>query len=208
MILEVRGAGCDARGARCEMRVQGARCAVRLRRRKPGAGRPVRYILRMQYRTYPRTGWSVAEIGYGMWGMGGWTGSDDRQSHESLDEAIAAGCNFFDTAWAYGSGHSERLLGEALRRHRGHAPLHRHQSPTEELQVAGARRIHRSDEVFPAGPHPRVHRKEPDEPRRARRIDLQQFHVWSDTWADDDALEAGGGRSQARGADHELRASA
>jgi aryl-alcohol dehydrogenase-like predicted oxidoreductase len=54
----------------------------------------------MRYRTYPRTGWQVAEIGYGMWGMGGWTGSDDEESLRSLNESIALGCNFFDTAWA------------------------------------------------------------------------------------------------------------
>ena len=73
----------------------------------------------MQYRTYPRTGWEVSEIGYGMWGMGGWSGSVDRLSLQALDESIRLGCNFFDTAWAYGQGHSERLLGEALRRHGG-----------------------------------------------------------------------------------------
>ena len=31
----------------------------------------------MQYRTFGRTGWQVSEIGYGMWGLGGWTESDD-----------------------------------------------------------------------------------------------------------------------------------
>ena len=70
----------------------------------------------MRYRSFGRLGWQVSEVGYGMWGMAGWTGSDDAQSR-----AVAAarrsrlGCNFFDTAWAYGEGHSERLLGELLR---------------------------------------------------------------------------------------------
>src|SRR5258708_18420917 len=71
----------------------------------------------MQYRTFGRTGWSVSEIGYGMWGMGGWTGSDDGESLSSLDLAIELGCNFFDTAWAYGEGHSERLLGKTVKKH-------------------------------------------------------------------------------------------
>ena len=53
-----------------------------------------------------------------MWGMAGWTGSDDEESHRSLDRSIELGCNFFDTAWACGDGHSERLLGQTLRRHR------------------------------------------------------------------------------------------
>ena len=52
----------------------------------------------MRYRTFGRTGWQVSEIGYGMWGMGGWTGSDDQQSLDALDRALALGCNFFDTA--------------------------------------------------------------------------------------------------------------
>src|SRR4051794_4236278 len=69
----------------------------------------------MQYRTFGRTGWQVSEIGYGMWGMGGWTGSDDDESLRALERALALGCNFFDTAWAYGSGKSEQLLGRALR---------------------------------------------------------------------------------------------
>ena len=69
----------------------------------------------MRYRSYGRTGWHVSEVGYGMWGMGGWTGSDDEESLRALGAAIEGGCNFFDTAWAYGAGRSERLLGEARR---------------------------------------------------------------------------------------------
>src|SRR5206468_7451396 len=71
----------------------------------------------MQYRTFGRTGWPVSEIGYGMWGMAGWTGSDDAESLASLERAIALGCTFFDTAWGYGAGHSEKLLGEVVRSH-------------------------------------------------------------------------------------------
>ena len=68
----------------------------------------------MQQRGFGRTDWQVGEIGYGMWGMGGWTGSDDEESRASLERAVHGGCTFFDTAWAYGMGHSERLLGELL----------------------------------------------------------------------------------------------
>ncbi|HZQ05909.1 MAG TPA: aldo/keto reductase, partial [Anaerolineae bacterium] len=69
----------------------------------------------MLYRTFGRTGWQVSEIGYGMWGMGGWTESDDAESRRSLRLAVELGCNFFDTAHAYGEGKSERLLGELVR---------------------------------------------------------------------------------------------
>ena len=79
----------------------------------------------MKFRRFGRTGWQVSEIGYGMWGMGGWTGSEDTESLASLQRAIDVGCNFFDTAWAYGEGHSEELLGKAL-----------HANPSRKLYAA------------------------------------------------------------------------
>ena len=77
----------------------------------------------MQYHRFGRTGWDVSEVGYGMWAMGGqWDGAPeegvaDEASLASLDRAVELGCNFFDTAWAYGAGRSERLLGRLLARH-------------------------------------------------------------------------------------------
>ena len=103
----------------------------------------------MQYRTYPRTGWQVSEIGYGMWGMGGWSGSVDRDSLEALDEAVRRGCNFFDTAWAYGQGHSERLLGELLRRHGGTRLYAATKIPPNNFSWP-ARASYALDDVFPA----------------------------------------------------------
>ena len=73
----------------------------------------------MNTRTFGRLGWQVGELGYGMWGMGGWTESDDAQSLASLQLAADGGCNFFDTAWAYGPGHSEKLLGQLLKANPG-----------------------------------------------------------------------------------------
>ena len=69
----------------------------------------------MRFREFGRTNWQVSEIGYGMWGMGSWTGSDDEESLRSLQRAVDLGCNFFDTAWGYGAGKSESLLGELVR---------------------------------------------------------------------------------------------
>ena len=68
----------------------------------------------MQYRTFGRTGWTISDIGYGLWGMSGWSGSDDQQSAAALQHAADAGCTFFDSAWAYGEGKSDRLLGDLL----------------------------------------------------------------------------------------------
>src|SRR5215210_8047228 len=69
----------------------------------------------MRNRTFGRTDWQVSEIGYGMWGMGSWSNSDDQESLQSLQAAVDHGCNFFDTACAYGDGHSEKLLGQTVR---------------------------------------------------------------------------------------------
>jgi aryl-alcohol dehydrogenase-like predicted oxidoreductase len=91
----------------------------------------------MRYRRFGRTGWQVSEIGYGMWGMGGWTGSDDAESMRALDRALALGCNFFDTAWAYGQGKSERLLGEALRAQPGAAAFVATKIPPKNMKWPG-----------------------------------------------------------------------
>src|ERR1700733_5901143 len=73
----------------------------------------------MNYRKLGRTGFNVSDIAYGLWGMSGWSGSDDRQSLDSLQLAVDSGCNFFDTAWAYGEGKSDGLLGEIMARNSG-----------------------------------------------------------------------------------------
>ena len=65
----------------------------------------------MKYRRFGRTGWEVSEMGYGMWGMASWTDSNDEESLRSLQAAVDLGVNFFDTAYAYGNGRSENLLG-------------------------------------------------------------------------------------------------
>ena len=72
----------------------------------------------MRYRQFGRTGWEVSEIGYGDVGMAGWSNSDDHESLQSLQTAVNRGCNFFDTAYAYGEGRSENLLGQTVRANR------------------------------------------------------------------------------------------
>jgi aryl-alcohol dehydrogenase-like predicted oxidoreductase len=138
----------------------------------------------MQYRTFGRTGWSVSEIGYGMWGMGGWTGSDDLEMSAALERAVQLGCNVFDTAWAYGDGRSERLLGCLVRNH-----------PEKMLYVATkvppknrtwpSRRGFSLDDCFP----PEYIQEYAEKSLRnleLTRIDLLQFHVWEDDWAHDE----------------------
>src|SRR5687767_8308460 len=74
----------------------------------------------MQYRKLGRTGWDVSVIGFGAWGIGGgWGAKDDAEAVRSLDRYLELGGNFIDTAYGYGDGHSERLIGEVLKRNRG-----------------------------------------------------------------------------------------
>src|SRR5712691_3259552 len=63
------------------------------------------------------TGYVVSELGFGGWGLGGsqWRGVDDGAGREALREAVDQGITFFDTALAYGDGHSERLMGQVLK---------------------------------------------------------------------------------------------
>ena len=138
----------------------------------------------MEYRTFGRLGWRVSEVGYGMWGMGEWSGSDDDESRQSLEEAVARGCTFFDTAWAYGEGHSERLLGDLVRRH----PERRLYAATKmppRNRAWPSRRGYTLDEVFPAE-YIREYTHRSLDNLGIDRIDLLQFHVWEDAWAEDE----------------------
>jgi aryl-alcohol dehydrogenase-like predicted oxidoreductase len=71
----------------------------------------------MKYRAFGTTGWQVSEISFGGWQLGGqWGAVDDEASIASLLHAFQRGVNFVDTAEYYGDGHSEQVIGEALRR--------------------------------------------------------------------------------------------
>ena len=141
----------------------------------------------MRDRTFGRTGWQVSEIGYGMWGIGGWTGSDDQESLRALERAFALGCNFFDTAWAYGAGRSETLLGEALRAHRGAPAYVATKIPPKNMKWPGKAEYPVQD-VYPAA-HIRDYTEKSLHHLGVQTIDLQQFHVWSDAWAEDEGWQ-------------------
>src|SRR5215471_11533536 len=138
----------------------------------------------MRYRTFGRLGWQVSEVGYGMWGMGGWTGSDDRESLAALARSIELGCTFFDTAHAYGDGRSEKLLGETLRRHQDKKLYVATKVPPKNRRWPGRAETPIS-EVFPYDYVVGMTRQS-RENLGGGRIDLQQLHVWSDAWVADD----------------------
>ena len=138
----------------------------------------------MKYRRFGRTGWMVSEIGYGMWGMAGWTGSDDVESMQSLQRAVDLGCNFFDTAWAYGNGHSEKLLGELVRSNPGKKLYVATKIPPKNLAWP-SRREFALDDCFPPDHIDRyVHSSL--ENLGLASFDLIQFHTWEDSWLEDD----------------------
>jgi aryl-alcohol dehydrogenase-like predicted oxidoreductase len=138
----------------------------------------------MKYRRFGRTDWIVSEIGYGMWGMGGWTESDDAESLQSLQRAVDLGCNFFDTAWAYGAGHSEGLLGQLVRA----TPSQRLYTATQIPPLNSkwpSRRDYTLDVTFPPD-HIEKYVHSSLENSGLEAFDLIQFHVWEDAWAEDD----------------------
>jgi aryl-alcohol dehydrogenase-like predicted oxidoreductase len=136
----------------------------------------------MRHRRFGRTDWRVSEIGYGLWGMGGWTGSNDDESLQALDRAFTLGCTFFDTAWVYGMGKSETLLGQALRLHRDTAVTVATKIPPKNMKWPG-RADCPVDETYPPD-HIRAYTEKSLANLGVGTIDLQQFHVWSDAWAD------------------------
>jgi len=138
----------------------------------------------MKYRRFGRTNWQVSEIGYGMWGMAGWTGSDDEQSLTSLQTAIDLGLNFFDTAWAYGDGHSEKLLGQVVRLNPGKHLYTATKIPPKN-RIWPSRREFSLDDCYPPEYiEEYIHRSLKNIAVDA--IDLIQFHTWEDSWLADD----------------------
>lgn len=138
----------------------------------------------MKYRTFGRTGWMVSEIGYGMWGMGGWTGSDDEESMRSLQLTVDLGCNFFDTAWGYGEGHSEGLLGQLVRANAGKKLYTATKIPPKNF-IWPSRRDFTLDDCFPPA-HIEEYVHKSLENARLESFDLMQFHTWEDNWLRDD----------------------
>ena len=135
----------------------------------------------MRYRKLGRTGLEISEIGYGAWGIGGtqWLGNDDLESLRALHRSFELGLNLIDTALAYGDGHSEQLVGKAVKK--------------SAHQVYVATKIPPKNRIWPAKPDTPIDEvfpydyivKSTDESLRnleREQIDLQQFHVWTDVW--------------------------
>lgn len=136
----------------------------------------------MHTRNFGKTNWPISEIGYGMWGMAGWTGSNDDESFRSLDLAVELGCDFFDTAWGYGAGRSEQFLGALLKRHPGKKLYTASKIPPKNRKWPSRRGFQIAD-VFPAD-YIVEYTDKTLQNLNTESIDLMQFHVWEDDWAD------------------------
>jgi aryl-alcohol dehydrogenase-like predicted oxidoreductase len=137
----------------------------------------------VRYRTLGRTGFKVSEIAPGLWGMSGWSGSNDQESLAALQLSVDRGCNFFDTAWAYGAGKSDMLLGEIIMRNKGKRLYAASKIPPKNDQWP-ALPSYKYQDVFPTD-HVFTYARKIREKLRTDTVDVLQFHVWDDSWAAD-----------------------
>jgi aryl-alcohol dehydrogenase-like predicted oxidoreductase len=135
----------------------------------------------MKFRNLGRTGLSVSDVAYGLWGMSGWKDSEDAQSRASLQLAADLGCNFYDSAWAYGDGKSDGLFGEL-------------RGTNRDKKLVGASKVPPLNRKWPASgsyaeTFPAKHVFETSDQIRKKfgvdTIDVLQFHVWDDSWTDE-----------------------
>ncbi len=138
----------------------------------------------MNHRLLGRTGFSVSEIGYGMWGMSGWKDSDDAESIHSLQRAVDLGCTFFDTAWAYGNGHSERLLGQLVRNNPDKRIYTASKIPPKNRSWP-SKREHTLQDCFPPD-YVQSYIQLSLKNIGLAQLDLMQLHTWEDSWLQED----------------------
>jgi aryl-alcohol dehydrogenase-like predicted oxidoreductase len=115
--------------------------------------------------------------------VSGWTGGDERRHRAALRQAVALGCNFFDTAWIYGRGHSESLLGDVVKASPGTRIYCATKLPPKDRRWPSSRES-KLEEVFPPD-HIKAYTELSLKNLGVDCIDLLQFHVWEDAWAHD-----------------------
>lgn len=134
-------------------------------------------------RTLGRSGIEVTALGLGCWAIGGpfyrdgnpvgWGDVDDAESLRALNRALDLGVTFFDTSDVYGCGHSERILGQALRGRRDRVVI-----ATKFGNIFDAE----SRQIIGASADPEYIRSACDASLQRLRtdyIDLYQFHLGS-----------------------------
>ena len=135
----------------------------------------------MKYRAFGRTGLEVSELGFGAWALGEswWGRQDESESVRALHRAVDLGANFIDTAAVYGSGHSEKLVGQVVRERSERIVVSSKVPPKNGRWPA-------PDGVDPDDAFPADHIRKWTERTLSNLgmdvLDVQQFHVWNDEW--------------------------
>jgi aryl-alcohol dehydrogenase-like predicted oxidoreductase len=133
----------------------------------------------MQHRRLGRTGIEVSEIGFGAWGIGGamWQGAEDTESLRALHTAVDEGVNVIDTALVYGSGHSEKLVGQVVRE-RSERIYVFSKIPPKNMSWPSHGTL---EKAFPS--HHIVNCVNQSLANlKLEQLDLIQFHVWDESW--------------------------
>ena len=136
----------------------------------------------MEYKNFSKSDIKISRLGFGAWGIGRmmWVGAEDEESKKALHKAIDMGVNFFDSALVYGMGHSERLIGQ-VEKESGKELFITSKMPSKKMEWP-AKDSSALKDSFPVQHIIDTTEKSLRNLKRDH-IDLQQFHVWSDTWA-------------------------
>ena len=137
----------------------------------------------MQYRTLGRTGLKVSEIGHGMWGMGDWSGAEQNECEQALKLSLENGCNFYDTAWAYGQGASDKLLGWIIANQPRKEIVAASKVPPKNWKWPGSSE-NKLSEVYPIN-YVLETAEKINNCIGKKPIELLQYHVWDDSWANE-----------------------
>jgi len=134
----------------------------------------------VKQRKFGNCNFSVSEIGHGLWGMGDWSGSTDEKSLKALKKSLSLGCTFYDTAWAYGNGRSDALLGRLLSENSNGSTICASKVPPLNMQFP-ARSSDSLKDIFPKE-HVFSTISKIQSALGVKKIDLLQFHLWDDSW--------------------------
>lgn len=134
----------------------------------------------MKYRPLGQTGIPVSEIGHGTWAIGFmWGPRDDAGAKAALKRSLELGINFIDTAYLYGRGHSEKLIGEVIRE-TGERPVVASKIPPD-IQGWPPPPGTAPDQAFSASYITEITERSLKN-LGVECLDLQQLHVWRPEW--------------------------
>ena len=139
----------------------------------------------MNYKNFSKSSEKISQLGFGTWGIGKtfWIGAEDSESKRALHKAIELGINCYDSALVYGNGHSEKLIGE-VEKESGKQLFITSKIPSKKFEWPANDNSTLEDSF----PEKQIILSTERSLRNLNRdyLDLQQFHVWNDNWAEQD----------------------